>query len=72
MGEYTSVLFARPSFSEGVGRLLDFGNTLTEYNRSLSGQMADEAALRADALAIGVDLMTVLQEEVRVKIEQKR
>ena len=44
MDDYTSVLFARPSFAEGIGRLLDFAGTLTEYNRALTGQQADEAA----------------------------
>jgi hypothetical protein len=60
MGDYSSTLFARPSFSEGVGRLLDFGNTLSEYNRSQNGQEADLAALRTDALALGEDLRMAL------------
>lgn len=29
-------LFARPSFWEGLGRLIDFGGTLTEFNSAAS------------------------------------
>ena len=59
-------LFARPSFLEGVSRVLDFGGTLNEYNESLSPQQADTIALRMDWEVIGHDLrgavMSVAQE----------
>lgn len=56
MGEYTSYLFARSSFLEGVGRMLDFGNTLSEYNQGVTGEQADALAMRADWLAVGDDI----------------
>ncbi len=54
--DYTVFLFARASFLEGMARLLDFGNTLTEYNESTSPEQADYFALRADWRAVGQDL----------------
>ncbi len=59
MSDYTSFLFARPSFLEGVSRLLDFGNTMNEYNYSRNGDEADRRALRADVLAVGDDIRNV-------------
>lgn len=53
-------LFARPSFLEGVARILDLGNTLNEYNRSDSPEEADERALRADWEAIGGDFRSAM------------
>jgi hypothetical protein len=32
-GRFTDLLHARPTFLEGVARLLDVGGTLNEYNR---------------------------------------
>lgn len=61
MSDYTTFLFARPSFSEGMGRILDFGNTLSEYNTSPSGEEADCRAFWADWAAIGSDLQHVKQ-----------
>ena len=56
-------LCARPSFIEGVSRILDFGNTLSEYNRSLTPEQADHLALCADWRLIGMDLANVLDRE---------
>ena len=61
MFEFTSILFARPSFIEGVSRCLDVGNTLTDYNASVSGQLADLRALTADWNAIGFDLRVAVE-----------
>ncbi len=55
-------LFARPSFWEGMGRVLDLGGTMTEFNSSLSEEMADGMALRADWKAIGRDLLAAMEE----------
>ncbi len=57
--QYSSFLFARPSFFEGVGRVLDFGGTLTEFNRCPNGPTADAIALMSDWAAIGYDLAQV-------------
>lgn len=68
MSDFTSFLFARPSFSEGMGRVLDFGDTLTEYNRSASDYEADCNAAWADWSAVGDDIRAAMsQYKERVK-----
>jgi hypothetical protein len=62
MSDYSSILFARPSFLEGVGRILDFTNLLNEYNRSLTPEQADELGLRADWHAIGEDMRLAIKQ----------
>lgn len=62
MGSYSDFLFARPSMLEGVARILDFGNTLNEYNGSPSDEVADEVALRMDWAAVGHYLRSALRE----------
>jgi hypothetical protein len=54
---------ARPSFSEGVARLLDFGCTLNEYNGAISGEQADYLALHHDWQLIGVDIANAVERE---------
>ena len=56
MSELLGFLYARPSFVEGVARLFDFGNTLNEYNTSLTAEQADFLALRADWRVVARDL----------------
>ncbi len=58
LSPYTSFLFARPTFWEGMGRALDLGGTMTDYNRSPSGEEADDLALRADFIAVAEDLQS--------------
>jgi predicted oxidoreductase (fatty acid repression mutant protein) len=48
-------LFARPSLSEGAGRLLDMGATMQHYNTSKTEAQADIDAIRNDWRAIGED-----------------
>ncbi|MBI3970716.1 MAG: hypothetical protein HY332_05455 [Chloroflexi bacterium] len=48
-------LFARPSFWGGAARVLDLGNTLTEFNQSPTPDQADCIAMRADWGSIGQD-----------------
>lgn len=55
MSEYTTALFARPSFLSGAARLLDLGGTFDRYNRSPDAATADLDALRRDALATIAD-----------------
>lgn len=62
MSEETSALFAMPSFFEGAGRILDFGDTLTEYNQSLSGDAADVWAVTRDFRAVGADLRAAVAQ----------
>lgn len=48
--------YARPSFAEGVARIMDFGNTLGVYHAGGPPDSdPDAAALRADWAAIGGD-----------------
>lgn len=54
MGSFSDTLYARPSVWEGWARILDFGNTLTEYNYSKSGEAADVQALWMDWATVGV------------------
>ena len=52
----TDFLFARPSFSEGVARIVDFNNSLNIYNASPSGEIADEIAIGMDWAVVGNDI----------------
>lgn len=56
MNQLSTFLFARPSFYEGVGRVIDFGNTLSMYNISETGEEADYSAFLADWSVIGDDI----------------
>ena len=56
MSDYTSFLFARPSFLEGLARIFDFGGSLNQYNTSATPEEADKRALRSDWLAVGDDM----------------
>ena len=56
MNAYFGLLFARPSFLEGVSRVIDLGNTMSEYNSSLTPAQADALALKADLNALRSDL----------------
>lgn len=55
-----TLLFARPSLWEGIARIFDFGNTLTEYNRSATPHDADARALAADWHVVGEDLRNAI------------
>jgi hypothetical protein len=56
----TFYLFAKPSFIEGIARLLDFGGTLNIYNESGTGAEADVKALKNDWEAVGQDIQTAI------------
>lgn len=45
---------------EGFARVLDLGDTLTEYNESVSGEQADALALAADWKAVGADIQAAM------------
>ncbi len=57
MQQHRNFLFlcARPSFLEGLARIMDFGQTLNEYNSSPSAQEADFAAIAEDWAMIEQD-----------------
>lgn len=60
METYSELLYARPSFLEGVARIFDFGGTLNEYNGPSSGLEADAAALWSDWAAVGEDMRAAI------------
>jgi len=60
--EPSYILFARPSFWAGTAALVDFGNTLFEYNVSLTPGQADHFAMRSDWIAVGNDLRRAIRE----------
>ena len=49
-------LFATPSFLRDMGRAIDFGDTMTQFNRPESPEAADLRALKNDWAAIGNDI----------------
>ena len=54
------ILFARPSFWRGVGRVWDFGNTYSVYNSSPTNEQADFYATWSDWRAVGNDLRAAM------------
>ncbi len=62
-------LFATPSFWGGWARIWDLGDTLTEYNRSVSPTQADFLALKSDWYVVG-DAIVDAYEEARSGTEQ--
>lgn len=54
MGESvrSTFLFAMPTWQEGVGRLVDFADTLTEYNVTAPPEDPDARAAAQDWLAV--------------------
>jgi hypothetical protein len=53
----STYLFATPTWAEGVGRLLDFGDSLTQYNDSPTPEEADSRALATDWRSVGGDIL---------------
>ncbi len=64
MSDFTCVLFARPSFIEGVARLVDIGGTINEYNTSASPVVADCTALAGDWNQVGADIRQAAIDEL--------
>ena len=60
MNHLSTFLYARPSFLEGVARLIDWGNTLQEYNTVSDPKVADYLALSADWRVVGHDLESAM------------
>ena len=56
----STFLFATPSWYEGVGRLMDFANSLSAYNRTSTPEDADARATTQDWLAVGDRLRSAL------------
>jgi hypothetical protein len=60
--DYTGLLYASPSFVEGLARAVDIGGTFDEYNSATSPSEADEAALASDWYAVGADLYHAISQ----------
>jgi len=48
-----TVRAATPTWQEGAGRLVDFSDSLTEYNQTDSAANADARPIAQDWLAVG-------------------
>ena len=59
MTRLSTFLFAEPSFTEGMARVLDIGGVLDTYNTSLTEKQADFWALFSDWRTVGQDLQIV-------------
>ena len=70
MNDLSMLLFARPSFVEGASRVLDFGNTLSEYNNSLTPEQADAHALSSDWRAVGEDIKQATRQFAQERAKQ--
>ncbi|MEX0727997.1 MAG: hypothetical protein WD065_17110, partial [Planctomycetaceae bacterium] len=64
MNELSTFLFARPTAWEGISRLVDFGDTLDEYNSSPNGEQADLLAIWADWTVVGNDIRSAWHDHI--------
>ncbi|MFC1613489.1 hypothetical protein ACFL23_04110 [Patescibacteria group bacterium] len=62
MSTKSTFLFARPSFIEGMARIMDLGSTLQVYNESKTAKEADLKALRKDWEAVGEDISCAVNQ----------
>jgi|OpeIllAssembly_1097287.scaffolds.fasta_scaffold21185_3 hypothetical protein len=60
-------LFSNPTLLSEVGRVLDLGSTMNEYNSSPAATVADYLALKSDWCAVGSDLNDALKNHVQEK-----
>lgn len=72
MNPYFNYLTASPSFLEGIARLFDFGNLLTEFNSSLTPEEADAIAIHSDWYSVGFDFSEAIQQFRHVIMEEHR
>ena len=55
-------LYAKPSFWEGVARLIDFSGSLNEYNYSESTEQTDSCAIQSDWENVGLDILEAMKK----------
>lgn len=65
MSDKSTFLFARPSFIEGMARVMDLGSTMQIYNNSKSEKEADVKALKKDWEAVGEDILNAVEKYER-------
>ena len=61
MSNNSTFLFARPSFIEGMARVIDLGATLQVYNESRTEKEADIKAIKKDWEAVGEDVANAVK-----------
>ncbi|MCK5416665.1 hypothetical protein KAI92_04525 [Candidatus Parcubacteria bacterium] len=62
MSDNSTFLFARPSFIEGVSRVMDLGGTMQVYNNSKTENEADFKALKKDWEIVGKDIFDAINK----------
>ncbi len=67
MSHNSTFLFARPSFLEGMARVMDLGATMQVYNDSKTEKEADLKALRKDWEAVGEDVVSAANRYEQTK-----
>ena len=65
---YSDFLYARPSFWEGMARVMDIGSTLNEYNSSGD---PDTTALLMDWLVVGQTMRQSINEYETSEIDER-
>jgi len=55
-------LFSNPSFLSEMGRIMDLGSTLNEYNGSPDEAVADFLAISSDWNTVGNDIRSAIAE----------
>ncbi len=60
LSDFSLLLAIRPSFIEGVARILDLAGSLSEYYESPDPEEADYLALRGDWYATGQDIQSAM------------
>lgn len=65
----SGILYAEPSFLEGMARVLDLGGTLEVYNTSANEALADLNALRSDWRALSEDFRHAIDAVVQSRDE---
>ena len=64
MSECGFMLYARPSFFEGVSRLIDITGALNTYNISQTPEEADSRAILSDWEAVGFGLLLAEKDSI--------
>ncbi len=72
MNPATDFLYASPSFWGGAAQIIDFGDTLTVYNRSASPNEADARALWSDWMLVGMDIRAAIESQLEMTNKSDR
>jgi hypothetical protein len=73
MDSLTTFLYAKPTFIDGIARILDFGSTLQEYNSCFFDEQADNIAMKLDWAMVGEDFrhaMRLISEEEKLEVTE--